>query len=924
MCNINFFMIMRKWKYLVAMLVLAGATTTFTGCIDNDEPAGIEELRSAKAELLRAKATVEAAKVAQVQADAALAQAQAELVKAQAQAVLLKAEWEKAIAEAESAEKIKELQAQAAKALAEAEASLAKAEAERQSAALLEAQALAVLKSIQAELEETQQRTLQGYVDAYNTQVTAYNEAYLAYLDAVKDYNDALAGLETESSTEYFERKNLEKAVEAAKKELANAQQAIVDAEAELENAKGMTVDELIAKRDAYNAEMKSYNDSIALNTLALDEFKAENKAEDDKLTALKEEVEKASKFTVSAYKNETAKGNATLNTKLGELNGYDNGVFAYDKAERNISYNETTGELNQIAELATVEGWLEALEGAYDSKNDQINDSLDTKDKYAKAVEKAQKNHDAAVAAWQILVDARYGKATEYTTEYVAAAVKKYNTEFAKIAPAVKAYNDAIENFKAVVVEVGDAAAEKALEASLEDKYTKYYMAAVSDTLTKYTTLKGIDKWNALNANGDATIEDFEYAFGDSVANVIAKVADKEMEAFKKTGAYVDLQNEAEEAKTTALSEDWDLGKDKSKLQIAAAKVKFDGSKIKVSTEWPKTLVAWNAYKDTLAADYGQLLTSKGLTKTYQNVKYAAMEDEQVTADLGIDINTLYTTIQNEKTVDGDKVKVDSVYTVKISDSVTETFKYIQVNGSDVTDAEFTALTKAAVDEETTNDAWAKKSAAAWGDEYADRMLPVEEDAENIGGTLKELVDAKAALAEYEDGVNINETLDTLIAEITAQKAVLEAEIAAAEAAVADKMAAVEAQEAVIDEMLAPFKEKEEAYLAAQKKATAFYNAYMNVTNSIDGLTTQDEIDTAIEIAMTSLADALAVDLETLEDAIVVAEMVLMENANAESIAVANLKFKMEKAEFAMNQAKAAMEMAQSYLNAYLASLAE
>lgn len=41
---------MRKWTYLVAALLVGGATTTFTGCIDNDEPAGIEQLRGAKAE----------------------------------------------------------------------------------------------------------------------------------------------------------------------------------------------------------------------------------------------------------------------------------------------------------------------------------------------------------------------------------------------------------------------------------------------------------------------------------------------------------------------------------------------------------------------------------------------------------------------------------------------------------------------------------------------------------------------------------------------------------------------------------------------------------------------------------------------------------------------------------------------------------
>lgn len=50
---------MRKWTYPVAALLVGGATTTFTGCIDNDEPAGIEQLRGAKAEFIKAKAAYE-------------------------------------------------------------------------------------------------------------------------------------------------------------------------------------------------------------------------------------------------------------------------------------------------------------------------------------------------------------------------------------------------------------------------------------------------------------------------------------------------------------------------------------------------------------------------------------------------------------------------------------------------------------------------------------------------------------------------------------------------------------------------------------------------------------------------------------------------------------------------------------------------
>ena len=47
---------MRKWTYLVAALLMSGATATFTSCIDTEEPAGIHALRGAKTEVLRAQA----------------------------------------------------------------------------------------------------------------------------------------------------------------------------------------------------------------------------------------------------------------------------------------------------------------------------------------------------------------------------------------------------------------------------------------------------------------------------------------------------------------------------------------------------------------------------------------------------------------------------------------------------------------------------------------------------------------------------------------------------------------------------------------------------------------------------------------------------------------------------------------------------
>ena len=75
----------KKWTYVAIVSMMLGVAPVFTGCVDTDEPAGLSELRGAKAELLRAKAAVEQARVALVQAKADLKAAEAESKRAYAE-----------------------------------------------------------------------------------------------------------------------------------------------------------------------------------------------------------------------------------------------------------------------------------------------------------------------------------------------------------------------------------------------------------------------------------------------------------------------------------------------------------------------------------------------------------------------------------------------------------------------------------------------------------------------------------------------------------------------------------------------------------------------------------------------------------------------------------------------------------------------
>lgn len=83
---------MRKWTYLVAALLMGGVTTSLTSCIDNEEPAGITDLRGAKAELLRAKAEVEKAEAQKRLADAAYTNALAAIKQEKANQEALRTE----------------------------------------------------------------------------------------------------------------------------------------------------------------------------------------------------------------------------------------------------------------------------------------------------------------------------------------------------------------------------------------------------------------------------------------------------------------------------------------------------------------------------------------------------------------------------------------------------------------------------------------------------------------------------------------------------------------------------------------------------------------------------------------------------------------------------------------------------------------
>lgn len=115
---------MKKWSYAAAMMLALAGGSIFTGCIDNDEPYGMEQVRLATAELLKAKAQAADAEKAANDAKVEMAKIQAEIDKLYAEAELEKIKSETKINEIYA-------NAQAAKDQAEAEKLLAIADAIR-------------------------------------------------------------------------------------------------------------------------------------------------------------------------------------------------------------------------------------------------------------------------------------------------------------------------------------------------------------------------------------------------------------------------------------------------------------------------------------------------------------------------------------------------------------------------------------------------------------------------------------------------------------------------------------------------------------------------------------------------------------------------------------------------------------------------
>ena len=444
-------------KFLSAVLfgaLMTGSSVTFTGCIDNDEPAGIEELRGAKAELLRAKVAVEEANAAAKNAEAALILAKAETEKAKAEEAKAQADLRRLEVELQAAEneaRKAEIEAEIEQTKLDMEAAALRHQTEmlrlQEELAMANRQYEIALKQIeiaQALMSESEKVTLAELTfKVKEAQDDVDRKAEIVKVKEKQYYN---AMLDSRKDTVNFKR--LELAVVRTKA-------AQTTAEETLEKWKNFL------KNDTETADWRK---EVAVLEDSIEGLNKKKTELDVKLTKLQNSDEyKALKTkkdqTADAYNN--LKTQEKLEKK--DMMGVTNSV-AKDTPINDAMV--TIGGANKDGKGGFIAYYNEKIAG-YTSQRKALLDEIAAN--HDKAVKDAKKASDEAVEKWE-KAKAAYATAQGYTTE---AKDKE------AVANAFEAYNDAMD------AAAGDAKKELKAQQAFADAIVKYYNAAAPVQLT-------------------------------------------------------------------------------------------------------------------------------------------------------------------------------------------------------------------------------------------------------------------------------------------------------------------------------------------------------------------------------------------------------------------------------------------------------
>ena len=521
-------------KFLSVVLfgaLMAGSSVTFTGCIDNDEPAGIENLRGAKAELLKAKAAVETAKVAYVNAQTAQANAEARRLEAVALQAELKAkemELDNALTEAQNAEKIAAAEAKVAEIQAkleqnklnwekeklECETNLAYAQKAYEDAMkalelskeFLSDQELAVLKTVQGKLTAAKD-AIYGY-DVVNGENTNHILGSKEQLDlAYEGYEEAATNIDN-----YITKPSLEANLTNAQASL-DFYKAELDLKLEALNTlkSGEAYQAWLKLKEEYTAKRDSLETEIAAKQSKANKIIAEQTPAIDALEDAIADAQ-AIEASVAAPKSDKDSTFAVSKAIVTDLDASDFGGFVtYDAgtvtakfktgAEVLAFVKEDVKELTNQKGAAAYATMLDDVFSFADGKDSEYKKAVDEIDAAVKAVNKkkaaiasldTEKAEAVKVAAEKELKSAQEAQTKGVTawTNSIAAWKKAegYTTEEADkkaVEAAKKAYEDAIIAADKLGDDTEKAKAILKAQQTFADAIVKYYNAAAPLQLT-------------------------------------------------------------------------------------------------------------------------------------------------------------------------------------------------------------------------------------------------------------------------------------------------------------------------------------------------------------------------------------------------------------------------------------------------------
>ena len=499
-----------------------------------------------------------------------------------------------------------------------------------------------------------------------------------------------------------------------------------------------------------------------------------------------------------------------------------------------------------------TVAAWEEALKNVKVTDEDIAADTC--KANYEKAVEDAQKAHDAAVKTWEAM-HKQYQtgvKAVEVSTDGIKKAMEAYNTAHAALVSKVEAYNAKFD-------EVANAAATKYLNDNYKWPAQKTVYVSKAATIgstigsgvtitipASAQTLADCDAYiTSLNSVITAASSDW------NAAKVIAKIkADADF-----INAYEDAYTVAQRDSHATTAKDNGITAANSNADVANAKTEYQNAEAALRTNADSKLAALKkAFEETdkgyndkltaaaqkatnaLALDYGVLEGTKIVkNNALENVKYPLKTDK----------------VGEEAGVFGSTIVVDAVKQDAKGEKWEAVANHVMVA---TTGIDIDAALKAAegkLDPTLAENAWKEASKKAFGSDNASprhtelttalinwSTTPISDEngkalTKWTGSTLQKLVKAQDDLAKHENLQGVNEEIESLKKQVAEAKAAIQKQIAGY------TKAALEAY-AAIDPAKKEHQAKHNAAYALIADVAAEIQAITNKTNEYNALATK------------------------------------------------------------------------------------